>query len=419
MIICSVLFCSCVWTPSQDLSGMRSKTTYKPIDSLNEPMALSMIMHQGFNLYGNENLESETEIVGSLVMIYDWQTDSVHDWFYVDGIRLNSYQEEYMLPALKNTAGDTSFVSFYSSGSRLLTVAPGSTSPQIKDESLDTDFYTSFSGGRNHSGRYALQVARKGYGGETGLYMEATVYDADAETFKEPIRMKDKIEWDMCDVAEDKDGNFWVLYDLDGGDAADAYTVIQKVDCGNNRLLDPIVEFNQSEGYTYDEMDGWSGSITYDLECVTDSYLILEKRVSEQNPVTKRVDVKERKLLFVSKTDGSIKKEIAITGSGDAPDEWYVRNVSEINGKVWIFVDGYDSKIRVYDLDLSQVETTSTLSVVKGTIQHFIPDSCTVRDNKIYFVQHGFNSLTLTSYDTVAEQFYCSKILSIEYLLEQ
>lgn len=104
----SLTLFSCAWTPKEDYSKVTDKITYKKFTEVEEPIVIQTPVTLSFYNPNNEKVFSPEQIVGNLLVVYDWKNDAVFDYVYAAG---RHYPNQILLTQ-KSADGATSFYSY-------------------------------------------------------------------------------------------------------------------------------------------------------------------------------------------------------------------------------------------------------------------------------------------------------------------
>lgn len=95
IVFFSSIFISCKLNASDELL---SKTTIKPFDHLKDPVVIAQQVMWTTTIFG---LDISSKLIGSVLIVIDFDTNSVYDWIYVPN--LYGYDTRY---CCKTNIGD-------------------------------------------------------------------------------------------------------------------------------------------------------------------------------------------------------------------------------------------------------------------------------------------------------------------------
>lgn len=407
LIFLPLVFTSCIFIPQNDNAKNEQKTTYKSFEDLNDPLILSYNQNLDFALYGNENLAWNTVYHGSILMIYDWENEKVHDYVYAPGVTGDSYNQK-IVPAAK-VDGTTKY--YFADYEYKVVYEIDSSKTELKNISLDerNRFATrNWADNRNVNSKYMLRYMQSGYDEEdySAVY-KFEILDAAKGEFKTPIEFKNPSSDNLQFCYSPSDDAYWFSYETaEDKQTHKSSSVIKKVNCEENKIEDEFISFERNTGKTYDEIEGWNALYTYKVLSTSSDYLLLGKTVYADKAENKEPE----SLIAVNKKDKTT-KTFAINLSTDFAIS---ENVVCINDVFYVFCResiSDSNKMIAYKLNPA---TDTALTVLKSfdfDNEYF----ATVRGSRIYFVKYenSENSITVIYFNTADSTFSESKTIKL------
>jgi len=368
-----MLFSSCLWFPASDEADIRTKNTCKDFSTLNDPIIIGVHSLRDFNLYGNSNV-TESVRLGSSFVIYDWETDSVFDYLFVqdDTIYLSV---DSIVPVIRNKNGSYSAVVQANSGKRLTEIE--STGNITNKDLINGRLITSGMGNQDISNNYALYFYTEIIDDKKGTPIERNdilyIYDVNSNSDYAKIKMEETEGVGIVDSCfTDSEGNYWISYRIENDETHVTTCYFCKVNIEEKKIDDAIITFNMNEGYTYDTYEGWNGEMYYNLMGFVGSKVIYEVKPSynkSKAPEYYAFDTKTKEKEKLSWNEDKISYKYGLINCGS---------------KNYVYThtgDTREKKFSLYELnsDLSLPENPVAEKDVIDWVEF------AVRGNKIYF----------------------------------
>lgn len=384
----SLALIGCTWTPVNKDYKIREKTTFSDFSSLNKPVIITSTLSQTFE----HNEYSTTRRYGSLLAIYDWESNSVYDYVYSPDRSFRGIQ----VLMTQATLEDNSSI-FYGLGEYNLNyITPDGSSIKIQAFPKNSLFSTKWAAKEFAPGTSPILFS--GHYDYTDNKLKCRAIEIDPVTKKTREGLLFDDSWpslgDLSSVT-DSNGTVWVIYRTDRDENEESKTVIKKLNKTTLGLENSFAELPNMSG-TYDIYDGWENRYYYELLYADTENLVLRKHIYTNNPAN------EASLVTINLSTKQI-TEI------DFGSDKSIRAAARLNGKLYAFTGAYDEKWSPYEINIS----TATATKVSAEIAIPRCDDTFIRGNKIFFVDSYDGQINIYCFDAQAVSFTQVKTITL------
>ncbi len=374
--ICAVFFlpvtlASCKWIPLRDYSPVLSKTTYKNFDSLNEPILISFTMRPKFDLKGQFFYDRTERDYGSVYVIYDWENDSVYDYFYSKGD--GGYLSEF--PMHFKNGGKDSWVALEKGfGLHIIDPAAGSETELNKPEIVYNSVWS------ESNGRVLDKALLFADIGDL-LFL----YDASEKTLES---LPYDLYGDCGKTYSDGAGSFWTIAYMPALPGEEKELGLCKVPVDKNGSLESVKILEpHPESAVLSENNVWSETWEHDILHADENFILLsrieKKRSQDTDWDSMPVSDYNTSLVLLDLSDKSEKTVSFPQVAGDGIDYYYVTDSFKVGGIYYLFAAvSFSEDVTyafAYDPDTNVLSLCDTL--------HYRMVSSNLRGNRIYLAR--------------------------------
>lgn len=396
----STIFTSCLWIPKSNLEYI-NKRSFKAFNALNNSLVITLKVSEDFSLFGNDNLDESSKLIGCINLVYDWENDEITDYMFWG--ETNGRQGPFKM--IKTSDGNIMFCQVVDNGKRFYLLNASDT----EDSGFEIKTITKKEAPGYRDGiffdtvypdvRKAAFLYKKNYNyvREDNKKYTIRLYNPETKQFEE-IDFQSSSPFSSITYQTDMEGNYWLGYNEDNDEfRTNPTTSFRKLDITANILEEPLISL-KAQNTNPDYFEGY----TYKLEYVDSDCLLIEK-IKYEN------EKRKTSLLYVSRNDGStiqIPETDYILPSDTKKedlDEEY-SNIIRANGKIYCFqklteeikfIRNYTWRI----LEFDSVNKSLKELLYKTDLNISDFNSVMARDSKIFFTYNNNSDILLYCYD--------------------